>query len=324
LKKVYNVKRPGQALAVLAFILIASAMTHAQATRTWVSGVGDDVNPCSRTAPCKTFAGAISKTAIAGEIDVLDPGAYGIVTITKSIIIDGGGMFAPILSSGSPSGVVVNLTTGNDVDPEKRVVLRRLSLNGTGSCGAGCGASSGLRGINALNFKTLDVENCYIQNFTTVGIDVNLGTPSSSVSVKDTNINNTVTGVQLTTGYASGYVGGMFDRVRVENGTNGIIAKDRAYITISESTFANNSMVGVAIQAPSNAAGVNLENVVLFNNGTGIAAGGVGTKVDLSNTSVLNSFTGISSGGGIINSHGNNRFANNSSDGVTLIQVGQK
>ena len=43
--------------------LLASAPAHAQATRTWVSGVGDDVNPCSRTAPCKTFAGAISKTA---------------------------------------------------------------------------------------------------------------------------------------------------------------------------------------------------------------------------------------------------------------------
>jgi len=37
------------------------------------SGVGDDANPCSRTAPCKTFAGAISKTAAAGEINCLDP-----------------------------------------------------------------------------------------------------------------------------------------------------------------------------------------------------------------------------------------------------------
>jgi len=299
-------------------------MTHAQATRTWVSGVGDDANPCSRTAPCKTFAGAISKTAIAGEIDVLDPGAYSAVTITKSITIDGGGMFASILSSGSPSAIIVNLTTTSDADPDRRVVLRRLSLNGTGSCGGGCGGTTGLRGINALNFKTLDVENCYLQNFTTVGIDVNQSAPSSSVSVKDTNINNTVTGVQLTTSYVSGYVGGMFDKVRVENGTNGIIAKDRAYITIRDSVFANNSTVAVAIQAPSNAAGVNLENDVLFNNGTGVAAGGAGTKVDLSNTSILNGFTGVSSAGGTVNSHGNNRFANNSSDGVALTQVGEK
>ncbi|WP_315713972.1 MULTISPECIES: hypothetical protein [unclassified Bradyrhizobium] len=82
-----------------AFLILASPGAHAQATRTWVSGVGDDVNPCSRTAPCKTFAGAISKTAAGGEIDVLDPGGYGAVTITKSITIDGGGTMASILAS---------------------------------------------------------------------------------------------------------------------------------------------------------------------------------------------------------------------------------
>src|SRR3712207_9308793 len=77
------------ALALLAFALPSTA--SAQATRTWVSGVGDDVNPCSRTAPCKTFAGAISKTAAGGEMNVLDPGGFGGVTITKSITIKGRG-----------------------------------------------------------------------------------------------------------------------------------------------------------------------------------------------------------------------------------------
>jgi hypothetical protein len=65
---------------VLAFVVsmgLGSSMAFAQAARTWVSGVGNDANPCSRTAPCKTFAGAISKTATGGEISVLDPGGYG-------------------------------------------------------------------------------------------------------------------------------------------------------------------------------------------------------------------------------------------------------
>src|SRR2546422_2478642 len=75
----------------------------AQANRTWVSGVGDDVNPCSRTAPCKTFAGAISKTAAGGEIDALDPGGFGEVTITKSLTIDGQGQVASILVQGTPA-----------------------------------------------------------------------------------------------------------------------------------------------------------------------------------------------------------------------------
>ena len=76
---------------VVAALFCFTSLAYAQATRTWVSGVGDDANPCSRTAPCKTFAGAISKTAAAGEIDCLDPGGFGAVTITKSITIDCGG-----------------------------------------------------------------------------------------------------------------------------------------------------------------------------------------------------------------------------------------
>src|SRR6187399_33164 len=86
-------------LAVMIFTLTVASMAQAQATRTWVSGVGDDVNPCSRTAPCKTFAGAISKTAAGGEIDALDPGGFGAVTITKNITLDGTGTFASILAS---------------------------------------------------------------------------------------------------------------------------------------------------------------------------------------------------------------------------------
>src|SRR5262245_5393718 len=94
-------------MAVATFLFAFASMAQAQATRTWVSGVGDDANPCSRTAPCKTWAGAISKTADCGEIDALDPGGYGAVTITKSITLDGTGTLASILNSGT-TGVIVN------------------------------------------------------------------------------------------------------------------------------------------------------------------------------------------------------------------------
>ena len=90
-------------LAILILTVLATGLAQAQATRTWVSGVGDDANPCSRTAPCKTFAGAISKTATSGEIDALDPGGFGALTITKSITIDGGGgQVASVLVAGTP------------------------------------------------------------------------------------------------------------------------------------------------------------------------------------------------------------------------------
>src|SRR5436305_1242051 len=112
-----------QLVAIAIFMFAFASLAQAQATRTWVSGVGDDVNPCSRTAPCKTFAGAISKTADNGEIDCLDPGGFGAVTITKSIVLDGGGTLGSILGGGTPSCVIINDQGLNT----KTVTLRRLS-----------------------------------------------------------------------------------------------------------------------------------------------------------------------------------------------------
>src|SRR5262245_35714365 len=118
-----------QLFTLLANGFLCLSFAHAQATRTWVSGVGDDANPCSRTAPCKTFAGAISKTAINGEIDALDPGGFGAVTITKSITIDGsyGSGFGSILASGT-NGIVINIPVSAN-DPLRVVRLRNLSIN---------------------------------------------------------------------------------------------------------------------------------------------------------------------------------------------------
>src|ERR1700756_2338676 len=108
---------------VVLFVVLAVPAGAAAASRTWVSGVGDDANPCSRTAPCKTFAGAISKTDPGGEISVLDPGGYGAVTITKSIsiITEGGSGEAGILASGT-NGITVN-AGASDV-----VILRGLVI----------------------------------------------------------------------------------------------------------------------------------------------------------------------------------------------------
>src|ERR1700681_1115974 len=118
-------------------VLLSGAPASAQATRTWVSGVGDDANPCSRTAPCKTWAGAISKTAPGGEIDALDPGGFGALTITKSIILDGGGgQFASVLVAGTNG---INVAAGaTDI-----VTLRNIQFQGLGPSG-----NAGLNGIN--------------------------------------------------------------------------------------------------------------------------------------------------------------------------------
>src|SRR4051812_39328997 len=145
-----------KAFAFLALTLAFASAAQAQATRTWVSGVGDDVNPCSRTAPCKTFAGAISKTAVNGEIDCLDPGGFGTVTITKSITLDGttGSGFGSILAAGT-NGINVNdsaTATPNTVF----VNLRNLSIQGAGT---------GFSGIRFTSGKVVHVEHCSISGF---------------------------------------------------------------------------------------------------------------------------------------------------------------
>src|SRR5918911_4559845 len=153
-----------KALLLTSFILALATAAQAQATRTWVSGVGDDVNPCSRTAPCKTFAGAISKTFINGEINAIDSGGFGTITITKSITLDGTGVHASILASGV-NAVNINIAT-NANDPLRNVIFRNLSLNGTGASGT-VGTRTGLNGINVVTNGAANIwiENSVIFNF---------------------------------------------------------------------------------------------------------------------------------------------------------------
>ncbi len=165
-----------------AFLFLIVQTSYSQATRTWVSGVGDDVNPCSRTAPCKTLAGAISKTATGGEINILDPGGFGAVTITKSITIDGGGVIGSILSSGT-NGIVINAPNG-------LVTIRNFSINGTG-------LQLGLNGIRVIAASKVNVENCVLSNFSGKGIEVNATTPVELV-VSGVTIHNVAEGISYT------------------------------------------------------------------------------------------------------------------------------
>ena len=139
---------------LLGILALPVDSAQAQATRTWVSGVGDDVNPCSRTAPCKTFAGAISKTAAGGEINCLDPAGYGTLTITKSILVDCGGTLGSTLNSGGINGFVINdSATGSPRTID--VILRNLTINGAGT-------TMGLNGIRFVSGRSLTVENVAI------------------------------------------------------------------------------------------------------------------------------------------------------------------
>jgi hypothetical protein len=282
-------------LTALVLVLILAPMAHAQATRTWVSGVGDDANPCSRTAPCKTFAGAISKTATFGEISVLDPGGFGVVTITKAITLSGDGTLAGILSA-STNGIIVNITAPASDGP---VVLRNLSING---------ANTGLNGIRYLAGKQVVVQNCTISGVTGNGIDVSLAADGNLV-VSNSAITGGAMGVRLTT--TSGRVDASLDHVSIQAAGDGVHAV-AGFVNVSNSNISQNTGNGVVAD---NGAAINVEGSMFTGNGIAAQPNAGGT-IRLSNSDFLDNLTGFGCGGGTLATAGNNRKANNVGGGA--------
>lgn len=275
---------------------LAAGAAHAQATRTWVSGVGDDVNPCSRTAPCKTFAGAISKTAANGEINALDPGGFGGVTITKSITITGEGTMAGVLVSGT-NAIVVNAPTGSTV------VLRHLNVQGL---------ASGLNGIHFVGGGDLHVENVLINNFAGQGINFAPATAGTSfLFVNNVTIRNAVAGgILLKPGASTNVVAAINGSVLDGNG-RGLRAEDGATVVVRNSHASGNDANGFVGIGVSRAVDMTLENVVSAGNGaTGVYSGAL-TTVRISNTTVTRNLDGLQLVGGAIQSFGNNRLLGN-------------
>lgn len=182
----------------MALALPASA--SAQGTRTWVSGVGNDVNPCSRTAPCKTFAGAISQTAAGGIIMALDDGSFGTLTITKPITVDGGHHSAGMLASGGINGVNINIdpaTQPANFVANGHVVLKNLSIEGNAAIPSTGGFTPGLNGVRITNAKSVKIINSDIGFFSRAGVAVepSAGTALVKVGVINSRIYNNVNGV---------------------------------------------------------------------------------------------------------------------------------
>jgi hypothetical protein len=291
-------------IAVFGVALMSASLAEAQATRTWVSGVGDDVNPCSRTAPCKTWAGAISKTAAGGYMEALDPGAFGAVTITKSITIDGGGGgFAGILATFGSTGIIVN-------SPSAVVILRNLSIEGAGST-----ANPGLNGIRVIAAAQVHVEHCTIKNFSDNGI---LFVAAGDLFVSDTSIKEIINqGIYVQSGRTT------LDRVVLNGNGFGLLVGSSAAATAKHTTASGNDTgFGTAYSA---AAQLNLEDSVTTNNRYGVMALH-GSSVRMSAVHVgNNSVSGLyNDGSGILASLGNNRFAGNAADGVFTHQIAMK
>lgn len=287
-------------IGVLAVCLIFSNIAQAQATRTWVSGVGDDANPCSRTAPCKTFAGAISKTAPCGEISVLDPGGFGAVTITKSITINGDGTLAGILSA-TVNAIIVNAGV-NDV-----VVIRSISING---------ACSGINGIRYLGGRSLRVENCTITGVTTHGIDVSHTTTDATkpgeLTVENCSFTNIGSvGIRIARNAGQADPSAMINNTRITRAGFGVDVLNAGTATVSNSVISH-----VANQAvvSENTSIMNVAGTVLFKNGKGAEALGTST-LNIANCDIYGNATGVSVVAGATgNRFGNSRIFQNTTN----------
>jgi hypothetical protein len=261
---------------------MASAPAHAQATRTWVSGVGDDVNPCSRTAPCKTFAGAISKTATGGIINCIDSAGFGTVTIGKNLTIDCRPFLGGVLATNGINGINVN---GAGIT----VVLRGLDIEGVGT---------GAVGVNVLAAAAVHIQQCFIYGFqggSAAGVRVATTTGNPKVMITDTYIHDNGTGGSgggvLNQG-SGGFPFVTLYNVRIDNNVQGVQNNSVGRMRIANSLFSGNT---VGIEAD------------------------VGAVVSFANTDLNFNGTAIS---GATTTFGNNRIAGNLADGTAPTAAG--
>ncbi len=299
-------------LLAATFMMAFASMAQGQgATRTWVSGVGDDINPCSRTAPCKTFAGAISKTAINGEINALDNGPFGTVSITKSVTIDGSENFAGVNNS-STTGATVNFDAFLGTDVRKTVRLRNIVYQGL---------DTGLRGIRILGTNSANSE-VYVEDCV---IDGNFGNPGRGIEdvrsgggklfVNNTTVrNNGGTGIVVIPSAGGTRIDASINNSRVMNCGFGIVASSGARMTVTNSVVSGSTFHGFGVEGPVGAAELHISNCQISSNGTGILQTAGGT-VRVGNSELTNSLLNGTSG--TVNSYGNNRAGGNA--GTTVL-----
>lgn len=276
----------------------------AQTTRTWLSGVGDDANPCSRTAPCKTFVGAFSKTAASGMINALDASGYGNLTITKSMTLDGSGSMASILASASV-GIIVN---AGDSDT---VVLRDLDIGSPT-------AAPGTYGVNFIKGKLLIIEDCRIHGFSKSAVRAASTTAGARVIIRRSSFVNNGAGVEANVEVASGSI--LIEKSHLSVAGKGLSAATGTIVTVYDTVIAHN--VGAGVSATGSAQ-VHLEKGLVAHNGVGIDVEAESTAVvQISDVMIAQNTTGVQ---GNVVSFGNNRIAaGNGTNGAPVSVISQQ
>jgi hypothetical protein len=272
------------ATLAVGFSTVATAQT-----RTWVSGTGSDANPCSRTAPCQTFAGAFNKTGTNGEISALDPGGFGTINITKSITINGDGTLAGILNAGT-TGIIVNITTNLTTD---KVVIRNVSIQGAGT---------GTDGVRIIDGAEVILDNVTIAGYTDAGVDVTQS-QTGNVFLRNVRISKGAVGVRIQS--TAGTVAGAFENLAIDGMTShGIECVNNTAIAMRNVETVRCGLSGVRSAAAT--VNVALENSVSSGNNIGYEA--TAGNLRIANCGMFFNNTNCTSS---VLSAGNNRSAGN-------------
>lgn len=289
-------------LAIFVFTLACATFAGAQATRTWISGVGDDANPCSRTAPCKTFQGAISKTASGGEINAIDSGGFGAVAVTKSITLDASSVVGGVLASGT-NGIIIN--AANIV-----VTLRNLDINGS---------NTGLTGVRILNAKAVFIENCTIYGFQRGISDER--TNGGSLSVSNTIIKNNSVVNALVGGGSTPAIKAVFDNVQLKNSGSGVglWASGGSNVVVLNSIISGNSDKGIYAEE---SAVVDIQGGTISFNDMGIQLESGSPTVRISGVTITMNNVGVDVMDGTLSSYGNNKIQGNQTNGSVSGTIG--
>lgn len=291
----------------VAALISASLCSTAQAQlRVFVSGLGDDLNPCTRTSPCRNFQRGHDAVAEGGEVVALDSAGYGAVTISKSVTLDGAGHHAGIASF-TGAAIAVNAASA-------KVVLRGLTLNSAG----------GVYGIHATAVSVLHIEGLVVNGFNT-GITISLNADGSEIYIKDTIVRNStgnIAGIFIQT--QLGTVRAAIDHCRAENNSGvGFFASARAQVTVSHSVAAGNSNSGFLafFNMPEATAEMNADQCVAINNSTGFSSLDTGVMRVARSTATNNNTGFMNLSGGTFESLGDNLVRGNTNNTVGTITV---
>src|SRR5258708_27395691 len=257
---------PGLALAAT----LPAVPAQAQSIRTFVSTAGSDSNPCSLASPCRHFSAAVAATAVGGEVDALDPGAYGSFTISQAISIEGQG-WSYVAPPNNGTAITINASSGD-------VNIRGVSLNGVGA--------TSTNGIQFNSGTTLNVQNSVIRNFTGNGIAFE---PTASITSQPSVSNTLVSdngnqGIYVYLVGSGGVVNDVLDHVVMENTSNGglyvVSTAPTVNLTVSDSVSANNGFGIYSFSGGGTQVSVMVRNSPIANNGLyGLDAIGTGATV---------------------------------------------